>query len=70
MRNAINRVAVVGGAGYLGSTLCRHLLNLGYEVACLDAHWFGDAALRPLRDHPCFTSQQSTLSTRMTCYRF
>lgn len=58
MAKTIKRIAVVGGAGYLGSTLCNHLLNLGYEVASIDAHWFGDAALRPLQGHPCFTSQQ------------
>ena len=58
MARAITRVAVVGGAGYLGSTLCAHLLNLGYEVASIDTLWFGDSALRPLRDHPCFSSEQ------------
>lgn len=58
MARAITRVAVVGGAGYLGSTLCAHLLNLGYEVASIDTHWFGDAALRPLLDNPCFSSEQ------------
>jgi len=58
MAKAIKRVAVVGGAGYLGSTLCAHLLNLGYEVASIDAHWFGDAALLPLQGNPCFRSEQ------------
>jgi nucleoside-diphosphate-sugar epimerase len=58
MENNINRVVVVGGAGYLGSTLCAHLLSLGYEVASIDAHWFGDDALRPLRGHPGFSSQK------------
>lgn len=58
MAKPIKRVAVVGGAGYLGSTLCTHLLNLGYEVASIDTHWFGDAALRPLRGNPCFSSEQ------------
>jgi nucleoside-diphosphate-sugar epimerase len=58
MAKSIKRVAVVGGAGYLGSTLCTHLLNLGYEVASIDTHWFGDGALRPLRGNPCFSSEQ------------
>jgi UDP-glucuronate decarboxylase len=30
------RVLVTGGAGFLGSHLCEHLLNLGHDVLCLD----------------------------------
>ena len=56
MAQKINRVAVVGGAGYLGSILCVHLVELGFEVASIDAHWFGDEALRPLRGNPAFSS--------------
>ncbi len=31
-----NRVLVTGGAGFIGSNLCEHLLNNGYTVRCLD----------------------------------
>jgi nucleoside-diphosphate-sugar epimerase len=58
MKGQVNRVVVVGGAGYLGSTLCTHLIGLGYEVISIDAHWFGDDALRPLHGHPGFSSQK------------
>jgi len=58
MLNKMKRVAVVGGAGYLGSTLCFHLLHLGYEVISIDAHWFGDEALDSIRGNPFFTSRQ------------
>lgn len=30
------RVLVTGGAGFIGSNLCEHLLKTGYEVVCLD----------------------------------
>ncbi len=31
-----NRVLVTGGAGFIGSNLCEHLLQNGYTVRCLD----------------------------------
>ena len=58
MTDKVKRVAVVGGAGYLGSTLCAHMVSLGLEVASIDAHWFGDDALRPLHGHPSFSSKR------------
>lgn len=58
MKEKVNRVVIVGGAGYLGSTLCTHLVSLGYEVVSIDAHWFGDDALHPLHGHPGFSSQK------------
>ncbi|MGN0222678.1 MAG: NAD-dependent epimerase/dehydratase family protein, partial [Muribaculaceae bacterium] len=30
------KVLVTGGAGFIGSNLCEHLLNNGYTVRCLD----------------------------------
>jgi nucleoside-diphosphate-sugar epimerase len=41
------RVLVTGGAGYIGSILCRMLLERGYDVTCLDRFFFG---FDPIRD--------------------
>lgn len=43
-------VAVAGGAGYLGSVLCRHLLDAGYPVRVLDRCFFGEGPLGACRD--------------------
>eukprot|EP00927_Polykrikos_kofoidii_P067762 TRINITY_DN63202_c0_g1_i1.p1 TRINITY_DN63202_c0_g1~~TRINITY_DN63202_c0_g1_i1.p1 ORF type:complete len:404 (+),score=73.74 TRINITY_DN63202_c0_g1_i1:103-1314(+) len=49
------RVLVTGGAGFLGSNLCRRLLRDGHEVMCLDNY---------------FTSQRSNISDLVGHPRF
>lgn len=39
------RVLVTGGAGYLGSILCEHLLDAGYRVTVVDNLMYGQASL-------------------------
>jgi nucleoside-diphosphate-sugar epimerase len=53
-RRKIERVLVVGGAGYLGSTLVPQLLKRNYQVRVLDSLMFGDVSLNAVRDHPNF----------------
>jgi nucleoside-diphosphate-sugar epimerase len=47
-------VLIVGGAGYIGSVLCRKLLAAGRQVRVLDCLLYGDGAIRELLGHPRF----------------
>jgi len=46
--SAVKRVLVVGGAGYIGSVLCRKLLGKGYIVRVLDNTLYGDYGIAAL----------------------
>lgn len=48
------RILLIGGAGYLGSVLCRQLLDKGYRVRVLDLLMFGDGGIRAHFDNPYF----------------
>ena len=49
------RVLVTGGAGFIGSHLCKRLLDDGAEVVCLDNYFTGSKAnIRPLMKNPLF----------------
>jgi nucleoside-diphosphate-sugar epimerase len=58
---------VTGGAGYLGSVLCEHLLDAGYRVTVLDNLTYGQRSLLHLCARPGFAfvygdaRQESTL---------
>ncbi|HET9843059.1 MAG TPA: GDP-mannose 4,6-dehydratase, partial [Gammaproteobacteria bacterium] len=49
------RILVTGGAGFLGSHLCKKLLESGNEVICLDNFYTGNKDnLRTVMRHPYF----------------
>ncbi|NUW34539.1 SDR family oxidoreductase [Nonomuraea sp. SMC257] len=56
MSSTRGRVAVTGGAGFLGSHLCDLLIARDYEVVCVDDFSTGIAKnIQHLVDHPAFT---------------
>ncbi len=46
----MNKVLLIGGAGFVGSVLSEELLERGYAVRILDRLYFGDAGLQNIRD--------------------
>jgi nucleoside-diphosphate-sugar epimerase len=47
-------ILVTGGAGYIGSVLCGHLLRAGYEITCADRYFFGTGTVDAYKDDPLF----------------
>ncbi len=50
----MKRILITGGAGYLGSILCEHLLKAGYHVTVLDNLMYGQGSLFHLANNPNF----------------
>lgn len=48
------RVLITGGAGYIGSILCEHLLDAGHSVTVLDSLLFGQQSLLHLCENKRF----------------
>ncbi len=55
MASAIKRIAVTGGAGFLGSHLCERLVEQGHDVICLDNFFTSQKSnVSALLGHPNF----------------
>ncbi len=48
------RILITGGAGYLGSVLCEHLLDAGYQITVLDSLLYQQNSLFSLCSNPRF----------------
>lgn len=61
------RVLVTGGAGFIGSAVCRHLVNdLGHEVVNVDALTYAAnlASLAPIEASPLYRFEQADIRDR------
>ena len=64
------RVVVTGGAGFLGSHLCRSLIAAGDRVVCIDNLSTGRLAnVQPLLDDPTFEFIRADISAGPLCVR-
>jgi len=57
----VSSVLVIGGAGYIGSVLCRLLLERGYQVRVLDSGVYGTHGIDNLRERDDFTLFQGDM---------
>ena len=58
------RVLVTGGAGFIGSAVCRHfVLDLGYQVVVVDKLTYAGnlASLTPVAGHPNYFFERSDI---------
>ncbi|MEE1001072.1 MAG: UDP-glucuronic acid decarboxylase family protein, partial [Bacteroidales bacterium] len=60
----MKRILVTGGAGFLGSHLCKRLLDEGNEVICLDNYFTGNKRnIIPLMNNPYFETIRHDVCT-------
>ena len=61
---------VTGGAGFVGSNLCEAILNMGYQVRCLDDLSTGKQAnVDMFLDHPNYTFIKGDIKDLDVCMK-
>lgn len=50
----VERVLIIGGAGYIGSVLARKLIDAGYKVRVMDILLYGDGSIKGLYNNEDF----------------
>ncbi|WP_416327613.1 SDR family oxidoreductase [[Eubacterium] hominis] len=64
-----SRFLITGGAGFIGSNLCEAILNLGYDVVCLDNLSTGKQAnVNMFLENPNYTFIKGDITDFDTCY--
>lgn len=63
MTNSTQRILVTGGAGFIGSAVCRHLVRGGYYVVNVDKLTYSGnlESLNEVRDNPNYTFHQADI---------
>lgn len=62
------RILVTGGAGFIGSHLCRRLVHLGADVVCLDNFFTGNKTnVADLMDNPRFELMRHDVHQEIFC---
>src|SRR3954452_7690092 len=62
----VRTAVVTGGAGFVGSHLCDHLVQRGWRVICIDNLYTGDFEnIRPLLNHPRFEFREHDITEPM-----
>ena len=57
-------VLVTGGAGYIGSVLCKRLLDSSHDAICLDRFYFGEDTIEPPRKNPRFKTVRADIRAK------
>ena len=50
----VEKILLIGGAGYIGSVMVRKMLQKGYKVRVLDSLLYGEQSISELHDNPDF----------------
>lgn len=69
MTHGMKHILVTGGTGFIGTNLCRRLINEGHRVICLDNNYTGSLSnVEDLLSHPNFTFVEHDVIEPWDCH--